>query len=42
MFEIEKDNPTVLKYKKSYSEKTFKNINVRQKKENQLILISQN
>jgi len=32
VFEIEKDNPTILKYKTSYSEKTFKNINVRQKK----------
>jgi len=32
VFEIEKDNPTILKYKTSYNEKTFKNINVRQKK----------
>lgn len=32
VFEIQKDNPTILKYKTSYNEKTFKNINVHQKK----------
>lgn len=32
MFEIEKDNPTILKYKTRYNEKTFKNINVIKKK----------
>lgn len=32
VFEIEKDNPTILKYKTSYNEKTFKTINIRQKK----------
>jgi len=31
VYEIEKDNPTILKYKTTYNE-TFKNINVRQKK----------
>jgi len=32
VFEIQNDNPTILKYKTSYNEKTFKNINVHQKK----------